>query len=152
MAFAAQTKVPISKTKADIEALLAKYGAVGFAYATEGDRSLVAFNMSGRRVQIMLVMPSIDDYARTPRNARRTAAARQAAWEQDCRHRWRALLLIIRAKLEAVESGITTLENEFLANILLPDGGTVGQWLAPQVEAAYGTGKMPAMLPPATPS
>jgi hypothetical protein len=41
------------------------------------------------------------------------------------------LLLIIRAKLEAVESGITTLESEFLANILLPDGGTVGQWLSP---------------------
>ena len=75
---------------------------------------MVAFNMSGRRVQIMLVMPSIDDYARAPRDARRTAATQQAAWEQACRQRWRALLLIIRAKLEAVESGITTLESEFL--------------------------------------
>ena len=56
------------------------------------------------------------------------------------------LLLIIRAKLEAVESGLTTLENEFLANILLPDGGTVGEWLAPQIDEAYGTGRMPAML------
>ena len=51
--------------------------------------------------------------------------------EEACRQRCRALLLIIRAKLEAVESGITTLEIEFLANILLPDGGTVGQWLSP---------------------
>ena len=146
MTYAAQTRVPISKSKTDIEELLAKHGAMGFAYATEGNRSMVAFNMSGRRVQIMLVMPSTDDYALTPRNARRTAAAQQAAWEQACRQRWRALLLIIRAKLEAVEAGITTLESEFLANIVLPDGGTMGQWLSPQVDEAYATGRMPSML------
>ena len=102
--------------------------------------------MSGRRVQIMPLMPSTDDYARTPRNVRRTAAAQRSAWEQACRQRWRALLLIIRAKLEAAESGITTLESEFLANIVLPDGGTLGQWLAPQIDEAYGTGRMPPML------
>ena len=143
MPYAAQTRVPISRTKTDIEELLAKHGATGFAYATEGDRSLVAFSMSGRRVQIMLLMPSVDDYARTPRNARRMAAAQRSAWEQACRQRWRALLLIIRAKLEAVESGITTLESEFLANILLPDGGTVGQWLTPQMEEEYAVGRVP---------
>jgi hypothetical protein len=67
-------------------------------------------------------------------------------WEQSCRERWRALLPIIRAKLEAVESVITTLESEFMANILLPDGGTIGEWLAPQIDEAYGTGRMPPML------
>ena len=40
MAYAADTRVPISKTKTDIEELLAKHGAMGFAYATEGDRSV----------------------------------------------------------------------------------------------------------------
>ena len=81
MPYAAQTRVPISKTKTDIEELLAKHGAIGFGYVTEGDRAIVAFNMSGRRVHIMLVMPSVDDYARTPQNAKRKAAAQQAAWE-----------------------------------------------------------------------
>ena len=57
MPYAAQTRVPISSTKTDIEELMAKHGATGFAYATEGDRSLVAFSMSGRRVSIMLLMP-----------------------------------------------------------------------------------------------
>ena len=40
MTYAAQTQVPISRTKTDIEELLAKHGAAGFAYATEGDCSL----------------------------------------------------------------------------------------------------------------
>ena len=147
MPYAAQTKVSIAQSKTDIEALLAKYGATGFGYATEGDRAMVAFNMEGRRVQLMLVMPSMDDFALTRGNSRRTAAAQESAWEQACRSRWRALLLIIKAKLEAVEAGITTLETEFLANIVLANGVTVGQLMSPQIEEHYQTGKMPALLP-----
>ena len=37
-------------------------------------------------------------------------------------------------------SSITTLESEFLANIMLPYGGTVRQWLAPQIDEDYVTG------------
>ena len=33
-----------------------------------------------------------------------------------------------------------------MANILPPDGGTIGEWLAPQIDEAYGTGRMPPML------
>ena len=67
--------------------------------------------------------------------------------EQACRRRWwPTLLLIIRAKLEAVEPGITTLESEFLANPVLPNGGAGGEWLAPQIDPAYATGRMPPML------
>ena len=75
MPYAARTRGSHLPDQDRIEELLAKHRATGFAYATEGDRSLVAFSMSGRRVQIMLVMPSIDDYILTPRDARRTAAA-----------------------------------------------------------------------------
>jgi hypothetical protein len=74
MPYAAQTRVSIAQSKTDIEALLAKYGATGFGYVTEGDRAMVAFNMEGRRVQLMLAMPSIDDFALTRGNSRRNAA------------------------------------------------------------------------------
>jgi hypothetical protein len=54
---------------------------------------------------------------------------------------------VIKAKLEAVESRIAEFESEFLANIVLPDGQTVGKFMQPQVEKAYKTGKMPLLLP-----
>lgn len=41
MPYAAQTRVPISKTKTDIKELLARHGATGLAYATEFDPSPV---------------------------------------------------------------------------------------------------------------
>ena len=63
------------------------------------------------------------------------------------RQRWRALVLIVKAKLEAIEAGISTLEREFLADIIMPNNQTVGQWLAPQIEQVYLTGKMPPLLP-----
>ena len=98
-------------------------------------------------MKFLLVVPSIDDYVRTPRNARRTAAAQQSAWEQPCRQRWRALLLVIKAKLDAVTAGISTMEAEFLSNIVLPDTTTAGDWMIPQIDQAYRTGEMPPMLP-----
>lgn len=66
---------------------------------------------------------------------------------KPARQRWRALALAIKAKLEAVETGIATFEEEFLNYIVLPDGVTVGEFIRPQIETAYATGTMPKMLP-----
>jgi hypothetical protein len=55
--------------------------------------------------------------------------------------------MAIKAKLEVVESGIVSFEDEFAVHMVLPDGSTVGQWLAPQIDEAYRTGRMPELLP-----
>lgn len=54
---------------------------------------------------------------------------------------------MVKAKLEAIETGISSFDSEFMANIVLPGGGTVGEWMGPQIERAYLTGAVPAMLP-----
>jgi len=79
----------------------------------------------------------------------RSNRAQQEAHDQACRQRWRALLLVIKAKLEAVTAGISTIETEFLANIVLPDNTTAGEWMLPQIDRAYRTGEMPPLLPAA---
>ena len=66
--------------------------------------------------------------------------------EQAQRQRWRALLLVIKAKLEAIEAGIATFEDEFLAYTMLPSGETVGEWVSPQLDKVYEKGVMPATL------
>lgn len=77
----------------------------------------------------------------------RTDAQAQAAYEQDVRQRWRALCLCIKAKLEAVEAGITTFEDEFMAHIVLPNGQTMSQHATPMIAQAYETGNVPPLLP-----
>ena len=81
------------------------------------------------------------------RHTKRTEQQAYTAWEQACRSRWRALYLIIKAKLEAVESGISTIEREFFYDVVLPDGRTIGEFMAPQLETVYETGQMPTLLP-----
>jgi len=63
------------------------------------------------------------------------------------RQRWRAVALYIKATLEAVASGIVSLEQALLAHALLPDGTTVGQWAEPQIAESYRQGRMPPQLP-----
>ena len=48
-----------------------------------------------------------------------------------------------------MSAGISTIETEFLANIVLPDNTTAGEWMLPQIDRAYRTGEMPPLLPAA---
>jgi hypothetical protein len=61
--------------------------------------------------------------------------------------RWRALCLVIKAKLEAVQSGISEFEDEFLANIVLPTGETVLSSIRPRIAEMYKTGNTIPLLP-----
>lgn len=145
--YAAKTEVSVAKSRAEIEATLERYGADAFAYFTEAERAMVAFRISDRQVRFVLTLPRKDRREFTHHSrGERTAEAALAAWEQACRQRWRALALVIKAKLEAVAAGITTIEDEFLAHTLLPDGATVGAWVKPQLAVAYRDGAMPTGL------
>lgn len=147
--YAADTSVSSEKSRAEIETTLRRYGASAFMYGTTDERAIVAFEAQGRRIKFELPMPDRKDHAfwRTPgRNIKRTSEQAYAAWEQACRARWRALALCIKAKLEAVASGITEFEAEFLAHIVLPNGQTVGEASRPAIAAAYEGRPMPPML------
>lgn len=101
-------------------------------------------------MRFLLPLPSKEDPAiKFSHNGKheRNRVQLETAWEQACRQRWRALNLAIMAKLEAVESGITTFEEEFLAHLVLPNGRTVGQWAVPAVTKGLADGKMPPLLP-----
>lgn len=149
--YAAETEVSADRSRAEVERTLARYGATQFIYGwdREGGTAILGFRLQGRMIRLVVPMPSPDDpeFRLSPGGRTRPNAAITAAYEQAVRQRWRAVALIVKAKLEAVEAGISSVEQEFLANILLPDGRTVGQWAQPQIEAVYTTGQMPRLLP-----
>jgi len=105
--------------------------------------------MAGRQVRIQVPMPDRKDkqFWKTDTGRDRSESAALKEWEQACRQRYRALALVVKAKLEAVESGITTLEEEFMAHLVLPGGQTVGQRLLPEIDHAQRSGELPALLP-----
>lgn len=146
--YASKTSVSSDRSIAEIESTLRRYGAQKFMYGRDGQRVLVAFEMHDRRLRFMLPIPAEAEFSDTPTGRRRRIRAIIVAqYEQAVRARYRALLLSIKAKLESVESGIEEFEDAFLAQIVLPDGSTVGERLKPQIEATYQTGNMPPLLP-----
>lgn len=147
--FAANTDVPSDRSRSEIERTLQRYGADGFMYGWQRESAIVAFEMRGRRIKFQLPMPDrqSDEFCLTETGRERAAGQAEKAYEQAVRQRWRALALVIKAKLEAVETGITEFEEEFLAHIVLPNGQTVGGFMLPQVSRAYETGSMPPLLP-----
>lgn len=145
--YASNTSVSVENTRAEIERTLTRYGADAFMYATEGRSATVMFRMGGKQYKFALVLPDPKSKAFThhSRGARAPEVARRE-WEQACRSKWRALGLVIKAKLEAVAAEISTVEDEFLAHLLLPNRETVGEWIKPRVEEAYALGHMPTSL------
>ncbi len=147
--YAESTSVSSEQSRAEIERILVRYGADQFAYGWEAGRAMLAFRASGKHVRFLLPMPDREaaEFRLTPsRKWARSEAEQGKAYEQAVRQCWRALKLVVQAKLEAVEAGITTFEDEFLAQLVLPDNRTVGEWLMPQVERAYELGVMPSLL------
>jgi hypothetical protein len=127
MAYAEYTKVPISQSIDDIRRTVGKYGGEQFLHAAMDDRVIVGFSKEGRMVRFQVRQDPQD-----PQTNRRLC---------------RALLLVLKAKLEAVESGVAIFEDEFLANIVLPSGALVATEVRPKLAAAYEGREMPALLP-----
>lgn len=156
MSYARQTVVSAERSKADVERLVMAFGAGQFmsAFDRKDGRAIIGWTLDGRMVRLAVPLPDPSDEKFTRRwyNGKPTARAlppdaQRRNWEQACRSRWRAILLIVRAKFEAIEAGISTVEREFLADTVMANGTTIGEWVAPQLESMYATGKMPLALP-----
>jgi hypothetical protein len=117
MAYAVDTKVPVERSRQEIERVVQKYGANKFATAIDNQSRIVVieFAMRNRRLRFELHQPP-DTHPQKLRSA------------------WRALLLAIKAKLESVASGIETFDEAFLAHVVMPDGRRFGEIVIPQLE------------------
>lgn len=145
--FAKGTTVTVAKSKAEIEHMLSRYGVRGYQSGWQNDQAAILFEAEGRRIRFTLKLPSIEEFAQASKN-KRSEAAMKVACEAEHRRLWRALALVIKAKLESVESQIETFENAFLSNIVVPaTGETLGEWATPLIANAYAkAGNMPKML------
>jgi hypothetical protein len=131
--YAQNTKVPIAQSRMEIERMLERHKAKQFGTAVDNDLHLarVQFRLHDRNVRFTIALP---DPAKLGRGGR---------FEQAERQRWRALLLVLKAKLESIENKIATFEEEFLAHIVMPDGHTVAEHVIGFVADAYKLGRMP---------
>ncbi len=149
--YASQTTVSAEKSRAEIETVLRRYGASHFGFISSPEAVMIGFQAHGKRVKFELPLPDPKAKTFTHTTSRggwsvaRSGEAARKAHEQAVRQCWRALLLVIKAKLEAVDAEITTFEEEFLAHLVLPNGRTVAENLLPRIAEAYQSDEMPSL-------
>lgn len=131
MAFAKNTKVPVERTLGEIQKVLYKAGAKGFAFGTGGSQAYIAFTMGRSAVKMKVKMHQ-------PPSENATQASIKT-YEQLQRSRYRALLLAIKAKVESVEAGIETYEQAFLPHLLLQNGKLVGELVIEKIDMLNNT-------------
>ena len=152
MSYADGTTVSAEKSRLEIEALVSKYAGrdADFSSGRTAGKAAILFVANGRRVRFVVPLPTDAEAVQNGKrkNSRRPATDTQKAeWiEQETRRRWRCLLLAIKAKLEVVATGISTFEEEFAMNMVLPDGKTVGDVIIPEIARIYLAGRGRLML------
>ena len=142
--YADRTSVPVDRSRAEVERLLIKNGASQFVFGSANGQALLAFEMPSvdsdgervsRRLRFLVPMP-VPGRSMTEQRAK-----------AETRRRWRALLLVLKAKLEAVASSIVTFDQEFLAHIVVDGSATVGDRFVPTLtKAIKAGGDMPPLL------
>lgn len=144
--YAQGTEVSVERTQLELQQVLRKYGATGFAMAWTEEQGVVQFMAEERQIKFVVPAPTPKELGHTKAGSQRTAAQLKNAIAAEDRRRWRALLLVIKAKLEAVQSGIVTFEEEFLAHVVMPDGRTVQQHVQEPIRRAYVEGHVRPLL------
>jgi hypothetical protein len=144
--YASNTTVSPEKTQNDIRDTLRRYGADKFGIMEEANKAHVMFEYDSLMIQLTINLPDKKDFSETGTGRQRKTSTINEAYKQAIRQRWRALLLAIKAKLEAIECGISTIEKEFMAFVIMPNGISLGDHLIPELKKIAGTGKMPRLL------
>jgi hypothetical protein len=129
--YAAGTQVPVSRSQDEIRGELRKLGADQIGVMEGGGRGFVVFKI--RETLYRVASPEIEVKGR-------------AEPEAESRRIWRAIVLLVKARSVAIREGITTVEREFLADAVMPDGTTFADHSPRLIEQAYKDNGPPRLL------
>ena len=136
--YAAGTTVTVLTSRGDITGILAKHGVEVMAWGTAPAGDTLQFELGGITYRFFIEKPTAKSlWEQWKADGRPESALRYLPndnqVEAEWRRRWRAHVLLLKAKLEFAGTGDTTVAREFLPYRVLPDGRTL--------EAAMEEGK-----------
>ena len=162
------TSIAATQTKADIEAYLYSRGAEQVVVVRDDDfnRILIVFRLFGRMIRMERELAT----EATPMITRATALNQSSVvrpptkaqiaqrLEAENRRRWRIMFLRVKMRLDLVFDEVDEDERQiafytdFLVDVVIPEadggmGGTVGDFMRPQIGEAYEKRRPPRLLP-----
>lgn len=118
------TKVAVSKSQDDLRKILKAYGADRFSFTESHDHAEVAFVFGVFAVRMRVpIVPMSETEARAQASKLKMSqvAAVRDRHEVETRRVWRVLYWLTKTRMEAIEAGVETFEQAFLAHLLDED-------------------------------
>lgn len=126
--YAEGTDVPAERSQSELTGILRKHGVLRQAWASEPEGDTLQFELHGRQYRMRIVRPTAEEMLERdgdeytyPRNIDWNAKAR-AEWKR----RWRATVLLLKAKLEFAEGEPEAVVRELMPYLLTASGSTLG--------------------------
>lgn len=153
--YAENTTTPVASTRAEIRRLLENYGADQFAEMedrAEGTHSMIV-RIKGKYYKFAATRPDPEEFRQIKGSwqTRPLEEMRKKA-EQEYMRRWRVLLLLLKAKLEASagddtdQEGEATFRREFLPYALVDGNETMADRYLGEIDQFYESGRRPVPL------
>ncbi|KKN22337.1 hypothetical protein LCGC14_0916030 [marine sediment metagenome] len=133
--YAKTTTVPVSRSRTQIQDILANFGVDEFFFGTSSRGQGIGFRHEGRVYKYSVPLP------------KRAKDMTEKQYEQALRRRWRVLHMTLKMKLEEIADGGMSFEDQFLAQMCLPNGSSVSDFMKlPENIAKLEQAEMPKML------
>lgn len=126
--YAEGTTVSVDSSRGELTGILTKHGVMRQAWGIAPEGDTLEFEYQDRRYRFLIRKPTVEEIFELFPNHRDTDAKMAQEW----RRRWRAHVLLLKAKLEFVDGGDRTLEEELMANLVVAGGQTLGEWISTQ--------------------
>lgn len=136
MAYAENTTVDFEKSIAEVLVALRAAGADQIGQMESAAEFALIFTLHERQIKFKLPIPTRDDAAKKAGPRQDLGLVR----EQMRRQKGRALMLVVKAKLESIASGIESTEEAFLANGVMANGQTVYERISDPIALEYKSG------------
>lgn len=148
--YAAGTTVTANRTEAEIKDLLTRRGVTKIATMVDCDAFSIVFEFGGVAYRSKLPLPDPEDpafteYSQKSVTYRRAENASRELYAKELNRRWRAFGMVIKAKLVAVEEGISTMQEEFFGQAVTGNGQTVAERFLPELPKILGGSAMSAL-------
>lgn len=130
--YAEGTRVTVESSRGEITGILAKHGVKRMGWMGDEAADELMFELGGGSYRFRIERPSAASML--ARDGGQYTYPANVDWhakaDAEWRRRWRANVLLLKAKLEFIESGDTTLDRELLPYRILKGGQTLEQMIA----------------------
>ena len=129
--YAEGTAVTVQSSRGEITGILAKHGVERMGWTSEPGGDSLVFDLHGGTYRLTMTKPTPEGLA--ARDGGQYSYPQNVDWqakaEAEWRRVWRANVLLLKAKLEFIDSGDTTIDRELLPYRVMKGGQTVEELL-----------------------